>query len=114
MADSADVALLYKPLDGIEVPAGVVGLAVLVLVLEVGELGPIGAESDKGVLGNTAVLVLPGFKVLDGQDKVVVCGALLVLVNHTERMHKLNGLDLAEGAAVDMEVARRVDVGTVL
>lgn len=114
VADSADVALFNKPLDGVEVPTGVVGLTVLVLVLEVGQLGPIGAEGDKGVLGNTAVLVLPGFKVLDGQDKVGVCGALLVLVNHAERMHKLNGLDLAEGAAVCMKVARRVDVGAVL
>ena len=114
VADGADVALLYKPLDGIEVPAGVVGLAVLVLVLKVGQLGPIGAEGDKGVLGDAPVLVLPCFEVLDGQDIIGVCGALLVLVNHAERMHKLDGLDLAKRTPVDMKVARRVDVGTVL
>ena len=60
------------------------------------------------------MLVLPGFEVLDGQDKVGVCGAFLVLVDHAERMHKLDGLDLAKGAAVDMEVARCIDMGAVL
>ena len=114
MADGADVALFDKPLDGVEVPAGVVGLAVLVLVLEVGELGPVGAEGDKGVLGNASVLILPGFEVLDGQNIIGVRGALFVFVDHAERMHKLDGLDLAEGTPVDMKVARRVDVGAVL
>ena len=90
------------------------GLAVLVLVLEVGELGPVGAEGDKGVLGNASVLILPGFEVLDGQNIIGVRGALFVFVDHAERMHKLDGLDLAEGTPVDMKVARRVDVGAVL
>ena len=66
VADGADIAFLYKPLDGIEVPAGVVGLAVLVLVFQIGELGPVGAEGDESVLGNATVLVLPSFEVIDG------------------------------------------------
>lgn len=87
VADGADVALFYTPFDGVEVPAGVVGLAVLVLVFEVGQLGPVGAEGDECVLGNAAVLVLSSFEIINGQDKVGVCGALLVLVDYTERMH---------------------------
>lgn len=114
VADGADVALFNEPLDGAEVPAGVVGLAVLVLVLEVGELGPVGAEGDESVLGNATVLILPGFEVLDGQDKVGIRGALLMLVDHAERMHKLDGFNLSKGTTLDMEVARCVDVGAVL
>lgn len=60
------------------------------------------------------MLVLPSFELVDGQDKVGVCGALLVLVDYAERMHKLDGFDLAKGTAVNMEMARCVDVGAVL
>ena len=114
VADGADIALFYKPFDGVEVPAGVVGLAVFVFVLQVGELGPVGAEGDESVLGNTTVFVLPSFEVIDGQDKVGVGGALLVLVDYAERVHKFDGFDLAKGTAVNMEVARCIDVGAVL
>lgn len=114
VSDGADIAFLYKPFDSIEVPAGVVGLAVLVLVFQIGELGPVGAEGDESVLGNTTVLVLPGFEVLDGQDKVGICGALLVLVDHTERMHKLDGFNLSKGTTLNMEMPRCIDVGAVL
>ena len=114
VADGADAALFNEPLDGVEVPAGVVGLAVLVLVFEVGELGPVGAEGDESVLGNETVLIFPGFEVLDGQDVVGIRGALLVLVDHAERMHELDRFNLSKGTTLDMEVARRVDVGAVL
>ena len=114
VADSADVALFNEPLDGVEVPAGVVGLAVLVLVFEVGEFGPVGAEGNKGVLGNATVLILPGFEVLDGQDKVRICGAFLVLVDHAERMHKLDGFNLSKGTTLNVEMPRCVDMRAVL
>ena len=37
-----------------------------------------------------------------------------MLVDHAERMHKLDGFNLSKGTTLDMEVARRVDVGAVL
>ena len=114
MADGADVPLLHQPLDGRLVPAGIVGLAVLIGVVQVGLLVPVGPEGHEGALGDLAVLGLPGLQVVHRQHEVGVGGALGGLVDDHQRIHQLLDSDRAHVPAVAPEVAGHIGVGAVL
>ena len=114
MADGADIPLLHQPLDGGLVPAGIVGHAVLIGVVQVGLLVPVGPKGHEGALGDGAVLGLPGLDVIHRHHEVGILGALLGLIDDHQRIHQLLHRDLVHGTAFAPEVAGYIHMGAVL